>query len=157
MGESVYNPFDLLLLFDKRDFRAYWFETGTPTFLVDLLRSRQTFIPQLDTLVADDQLLGAFDVEYIGTEALLWQTGDLTITGVERLGGLVQYQLGYPNREVESALQPGAAATEGLRQQIPRRRPPHLVAGRGVQQHHAPCDGVGGGGFYTTAIGDVET
>ncbi|MDT7929167.1 MAG: hypothetical protein RQ830_06725, partial [Tepidimonas sp.] len=72
-------------------------------FLVDLLRSRQTFIPQLDTLVADDQLLGAFDVEYIGTEALLWQTGYLTITGVERLGGLVQYQLGYPNREVESA------------------------------------------------------
>ena len=103
LGESVYNPFDLLLLFDKRDFRAYWFETGTPTFLVDLLRSRQTFIPQLDTLVADDQLLGAFDVEYIGTEALLWQTGYLTITGVERFGGLVQYQLGYPNREVESA------------------------------------------------------
>jgi hypothetical protein len=103
LGESVYNPFDLLLLFDKRDFRAYWFETGTPTFLVDLLRSRQTFTPQLDTLVADDQLLGAFDVEYIGTEALLWQTGYLTITDVERLGGLVQYQLGYPNREVESA------------------------------------------------------
>jgi hypothetical protein len=71
--------------------------------LVDLLRSRQTFTPQLDTLVADDQLLGAFDVEYIGTEALLWQTGYLTITDVERLGGLVQYQLGYPNREVESA------------------------------------------------------
>ncbi|WP_424860038.1 ATP-binding protein [Tepidimonas sp. HKU77] len=103
LGESVYNPFDVLLLLQERTFRAYWFETGTPTFLVDLLRSRQTFIPQLDTLVADDQLLGAFDVEYIGTEALLWQTGYLTITGVERLGGLVQYQLGYPNREVESA------------------------------------------------------
>jgi hypothetical protein len=42
-------------------------------------------------------------VEHIGTEALLWQTGYLTITRVERLGGLVQYQLGYPNREVESA------------------------------------------------------
>ncbi|MES6275265.1 AAA family ATPase, partial [Cutibacterium acnes] len=75
LGDSVYNPFDVLLLLQERTFRAYWFETGTPTFLVDLLRSRQTFIPQLDTLVADDQLLGAFDVEYIGTEALLWQTG----------------------------------------------------------------------------------
>jgi hypothetical protein len=100
LGDSVYNPFDVLLL-QERTFG--WFETGTPTFLVDLLRSRQTFTPQLDTMVADDQLLGAFDVEYIGTEALLWQTGYLTITGVERLGGLVQYQLGYPKREVESA------------------------------------------------------
>ena len=103
LGEAVYNPFDVLLLFDKREFRPYWFETGTPTFLVDLLRSRQTFTPQLDALVADSQLLNAFDVEYISTEAILWQTGYLTITGVERFGGIEQFQLGYPNHEVESA------------------------------------------------------
>jgi len=44
-GESVYNPFDLLLLFDKRQFRPYWFETGTPTFLVDVLTERQAWLP----------------------------------------------------------------------------------------------------------------
>jgi hypothetical protein len=103
LGESVYNPFDLLLLFDKRDFRPYWFETGTPTFLVDLLRSRQTFTPQLDALYASDQLLNAFDVEHIGTEALLWQTGYLTIQDVRRRGARADYRLGYPNQEVESA------------------------------------------------------
>jgi hypothetical protein len=43
--ESVYNPFDLLLLFEKRLFRPWWLETATPTFLVDLLTERQTFLP----------------------------------------------------------------------------------------------------------------
>ncbi len=103
LGEAVYNPFDLLLLFKERAFRPYWFETGTPTFLIDLLRSRQTFTPQLDALYASDQLLNAFDVEHIGTEALLWQTGYLTIRDVRRLGARADYRLGYPNQEVESA------------------------------------------------------
>ncbi|WP_185974948.1 AAA family ATPase, partial [Tepidimonas taiwanensis] len=103
LGERVYNPFDLLLLFDKRSYRAWWFETGTPTFLIELLAKRHTFTPKLDTLVADDQLLGAFDVEYIATEAILWQTGYLTIVDVESAGGITEYRLGYPNREVESA------------------------------------------------------
>ncbi|MDM7463397.1 ATP-binding protein [Tepidimonas taiwanensis] len=104
LGERVYNPFDVLLLFSKRSYRAWWFETGTPTFLVELLTKRHTFTPKLDALVADDQLLGAFDVEHIATEAILWQTGYLTIVAEERLGRLSRYRLGYPNLEVESAL-----------------------------------------------------
>ncbi|MCX7692328.1 MAG: ATP-binding protein [Tepidimonas taiwanensis] len=103
LGERVYNPFDVLLLFSKRSYRAWWFETGTPTFLIELLKERHTFTPELDTLVADDQLLGAFDVEHIATEAILWQTGYLTIVDVESAGGITEYRLGYPNREVESA------------------------------------------------------
>jgi hypothetical protein len=103
LGERVYNPFDILLLFDKRTFRPWWFETGTPTFLVELLKSRQTFTPALDALIASDQLLSAFDVEHIGTEAILWQTGYLTILKEERLGRISRYRLGYPNLEVESA------------------------------------------------------
>lgn len=104
LGERVYNPFDVLLLFQERLFRAWWFETGTPTFLIELLAKRHTFTPKLDALVADDQLLGAFDVEHIATEAILWQTGYLTIVAEERLGRLSRYRLGYPNLEVESAL-----------------------------------------------------
>ena len=53
-GESVYNPFDLLLLFQKRRFRPWWFETATPTFLVDLLTERQTFIPRLENLITSE-------------------------------------------------------------------------------------------------------
>jgi hypothetical protein len=103
-GTAVYNPFDLLLLFDSRQFSAYWFETGTPTFLIDLLTERQTFLPNLQQLVANEALLSSFDVEAISTEALLFQTGYLTLAAVENLGGSVFYHLGYPNREVREAL-----------------------------------------------------
>ena len=103
-GEAVYNPFDLLLLFDKRQFRPYWFETGTPTFLVDVLTSRGYFAPDLANTLADDSLLSTFDVDNMATEALLWQTGYLTFHGSRTIAARTEYTLGYPNQEVESAL-----------------------------------------------------
>ncbi|MEA1049203.1 AAA family ATPase [Lamprobacter modestohalophilus] len=103
-GEAVYNPFDLLLLFRERIFHPWWFETGTPTFLVDLLTQRGFFTPRLERLQATEALLSAFDVEHISNEALLWQTGYLTFTGSRQMGARLQYSLGYPNLEVESSL-----------------------------------------------------
>ena len=103
-GDAVYNPFDLLLLFQKRDFRPYWFETGTPTFLVDLLTERRHFLPDLERLQATEALLSAFEVGDIGIEALLFQAGYLTIASKEKLAGTTYYTLGYPNREVREAL-----------------------------------------------------
>jgi hypothetical protein len=104
LGESVYNPFDLLLLFQERVFRPYWFETGTPTFLIDVLTERRFFTPELAQLQADEELLSSFDVDRMSTEALLWQTGYLTFRGQRQIGARIEYRLGYPNREVESAL-----------------------------------------------------
>ncbi|WP_299019598.1 AAA family ATPase, partial [uncultured Tepidimonas sp.] len=104
LGDSVYNPFDLLLLFQERVFRPYWFETGTPTFLIDVLTQRGCFTPELASLRADDELLNSFDVEGMTTEALLWQTGYLTFRSQRRIGARIEYTLGYPNLEVESAL-----------------------------------------------------
>jgi len=103
-GEAVYNPFDLLLLFDAREFKTWWFETGTPTFLVDLLIARGYFTPALARLHASETLISSFDVETMSSEALLWQTGYLTFSGSRRIGARLEYSLGYPNREVESAL-----------------------------------------------------
>ena len=102
--ERVYNPFDILLLFQERLFRSYWFETGTPGFLVDLLARRRVDALSLEGGVADDTLLSAFDVDRIEPEALLFQTGYLTITGEERDGEGSLYTLGYPNREVRRSL-----------------------------------------------------
>ena len=102
--EKVYNPYDLLLLFDSREFAAHWFETGTPAFLVDTLFERRVSSVSLDEMVSTAKLLSAFDVGRIGTEALLFQTGYLTITGEETLGGMALYRLGYPNREVRQSL-----------------------------------------------------
>jgi hypothetical protein len=104
-GEAVYNPFDLLLLFKYRILKSYWFETGTPTFLVDMLAQRQFFTPNLLHLVASEELLGAFDVDRIESAALLWQAGYLTIHEVrEVVPGQRFYTLGFPNHEVEVAL-----------------------------------------------------
>ena len=109
-AEKVYNPYDVLLLLRRREFAAHWFETGTPAFLVDMLFERQVASVSLDQTVSTEALLSAFDVggrsaaEHIGTEALLFQTGYLTITGEEELGGKALYRLGYPNREVRQSL-----------------------------------------------------
>ena len=102
--EKVYNPFDILLLFDKRTFGAYWFETGTPTFLVETLFKRQVGSLELNAMIGSDELLSTFDVDDIATEALLFQTGYLTIKSAEDLGGKRLYQLGYPNQEVLQSL-----------------------------------------------------
>jgi hypothetical protein len=106
-GESVYNPFDLLLLFKERVFRNYWFETGTPTFLIDVLTQRNQWLPDLEQREVTEDLLSAFDVDTMATEALMFQAGYLTINRTENLGGSLFYILGYPNREVREALTGG--------------------------------------------------
>ena len=103
-AEKVYNPYDVLLLLRRRKFAAHWFETGTPAFLVDTLFERRVASVSLDEMMGTEDLLSAFDVGKIGTEALLFQTGYLTITGEEELGGKALYRLGYPNREVRQSL-----------------------------------------------------
>ena len=102
--EAVYNPFDVLLLFFNRRFGAYWFETGTPTFLLEMLVEREVSSLTLDDMLGSEELLSAFDVDHIATEALLFQTGYLTIRRTESRGGELYYRLGYPNREVQQSL-----------------------------------------------------
>ncbi|MDE0125398.1 MAG: AAA family ATPase [Bryobacterales bacterium] len=103
-AERVYNPFDALLLFRKRKYKAWWFETGTPTFLVRTLAERRVHAATLEGALASEKLLGTFDVGRIATEALLFQTGYLTVAGVETEDGREFYRLGYPNREVRESL-----------------------------------------------------
>ena len=102
--ERVYNPFDILRLFRTREFGNHWFETGTPTFLVETLLRRGASTVDLDGMAGRESLLSAFDVERISVEALLFQTGYLTITGEERRNGRPHYRLGYPNLEVRQSL-----------------------------------------------------
>ena len=103
-ADKVYNPFDILLLFDSREFAAHWFETGTPTFLVDTLFRRRVSSLALDGMVGNAELLSTFDVDDMPTEALLFQTGYLTIVRPEPRGTEMFYRLGYPNREVRQSL-----------------------------------------------------
>ncbi|MEZ5480574.1 MAG: PD-(D/E)XK nuclease domain-containing protein, partial [Thiolinea sp.] len=104
LGEGVYNPFDILQLFKNREFRSYWFETGTPTFLIELLAERQVPSLKLGEMISSSHILSSFDVDDMTTEALMFQTGYLTIKKQERLAGQYFYTLGYPNREVYQSL-----------------------------------------------------
>ena len=104
LGESVYNPFDLLLFFRKHVVKPFWFETGTPRFLIDLLMERRQFTPDIGRLVAADTLLSTFDVDHIPVEALMFQAGYLTIAHARHLPGRMQLTLKYPNKEVQASL-----------------------------------------------------
>ncbi len=103
-AEKLYNPYDVLLLFRRREFEEHWFRTGTPTFLADLLSRRGVAAPDLEGMIADDELLSTFDVDDISTEALLFQTGYLTIVGEEMDDDVRLYRLDYPNQEVRRSL-----------------------------------------------------
>ena len=102
--QRVYNPFDLLLLFRKRVFKAWWFGTGAPTFLLETLVEKKVPSTRLDGIVATDRLLSSFDVGAIAPQALLFQAGYLTITESEERYGEWLYRLGYPNRAVRQSL-----------------------------------------------------
>ncbi len=106
--ERLYNPFGLLLLFAERRFGNYWFESGTPTFLVETLARRDLPTPRLDGMIGSESLLSTFDVDRMSVQALLFQTGYLTIAGEED----GRYRLDYPNLEVRQSL--GEALLEEL-------------------------------------------
>ncbi len=98
---SVYNPFSLLKVFKHRHFSNYWFETGTPTFLIKLLRERAYDVAALEDLRVRELSFSSYDIEKLTVLPLLFQTGYLTIKEYDPESRL--YRLYYPNTEVEEA------------------------------------------------------
>ena len=96
----VYNPFSMLNFFRMRSFEDYWFKTGTPTFLIKKLREAAFF--RLDDLRVTRQAFDSYALDNLELRSLLFQTGYLTIRKYDPDTGT--YILGYPNREVEEAL-----------------------------------------------------
>ena len=101
LSEPVYNPFDILLYLDSKIFRPYWFETGTPTFLIKLIQQKKLLLPSLENLEVGEELLESFDIDKIYPETLLFQTGYLTIKSVKRKRFTTKYTLTWPNFEVK--------------------------------------------------------
>lgn len=97
-SEGIYNPFSLLNTFDKKEFGNYWFETGTPTYLVELLQHSHYDLERMAREETDADVLNCIygDDEPI---PVIFQSGYLTIKGYDKEFGL--YRLGFPNREVE--------------------------------------------------------
>ena len=106
LGEGVYNPFDVLLFCDNsnRKFKSYWFETANPSFLIEILKERDFFLPNLEAIKVDESAMSSFDIDNIRLEILLFQTGYLTIKEEKTIFNHRFYTLTYPNLEVRSAL-----------------------------------------------------
>ncbi len=123
-NEKVYNPFDVLLLFDEREFQPWWFETGSPEFLYRMLIEKEVGPLELENRTVDEGLVSKFDVGDIGIDALLFQTGYLTIAGEYRDGVETLYTLDHPNFEVRQSL------NRGLLRYVSRRGADPSASGR---------------------------
>jgi len=91
-----------LLFFKNNDFSNYWFETGTPTFLINLLKERHYPIQNFEYIEATAGELGQFDIEHIDLKTLLFQTGYLTIKSYDPESR--NYILGHVNKETVYSL-----------------------------------------------------
>ena len=95
----VYNPFSILNFFNAFDFKNFWFSTGTPTFLTILARQQQFY--DLDEIDTEQTAFETFDVENLNAQAIMFQTGYLTVKKHDRKNQI--YTLSYPNNEVRKA------------------------------------------------------
>ena len=103
--ETVYNPFDVLLFLKKKLYGNYWFESATPSFLIKLLYEQKKYLPDLSRIEIDQGLLSGFDLTHLLPEAILFQSGYLTIKSMETLApGQRIFTLDYPNQEVRVSL-----------------------------------------------------
>ncbi len=96
---GLYNPFSLLNTFAKKEFGSYWFETGTPTYLITLLKRSNYNLYNMAHTETDADVLNSIDSTSTNPIPVIYQSGYLTIKGYDREFGI--YRLGFPNREVE--------------------------------------------------------
>ena len=96
-AQTVYNPVSTMKCFQELEFKNYWFETGTPTFLINMLRNNPI---DLSNLSADETDFSTYEPNNLAALPLLVQTGYLTVKSTESFGDTKTFTLGYPNREI---------------------------------------------------------
>ena len=96
---GIYNPFSLLNTFKYKEFGSYWFETGTPTYLVELLKKHHYDLRRMAHEETSISVLNSIDSASDNPIPVIYQSGYLTIKGYDEEFGI--YSLGFPNREVE--------------------------------------------------------
>ena len=96
---GMYNPFSLLNTLVRKEFGSYWFETGTPTYLVTLLQLHEYNLEDMAQAEATADVLNSVDVASTNPIPVIYQSGYLTIKGYDK--EFETYTLGFPNREVE--------------------------------------------------------
>lgn len=100
----LYNPISLFNFLKKYRFGNFWFETGTPTFLVETIRNKGIKPEKVENRKVSETFFNKFTIKHLDIHGLLFQTGYLTIKSVYRVGLSPRYVLGYPNEEVRISL-----------------------------------------------------
>ena len=104
-GETkLLNPFSLLSFLMQKRFFSFWYASGTPTFLLKLIKNKPESFLAITNLEISERALDTFDIRNMGIEPLLFQTGYLTVKEVRRLEAMESYLLEIPNFEVRDAL-----------------------------------------------------
>ena len=100
-NETVYNPVSLTKFVENEDIQHYWFETGTPSFLLELMKEKNYNLLKIENLRLNSEVFSTYEIENLIPEPLLFQTGYLTIKDYNKEGDI--YTLSYPNNEVKNA------------------------------------------------------
>ncbi|MDM8563985.1 AAA family ATPase, partial [Candidatus Marithioploca araucensis] len=101
--DKVYNPFSILNLLSAQRFSNYWFASGTPTFLMKLIKNTALEATDFENKKVLESVFDSYDVDNMNVFSLLFQTGYLTITQIDNKGRFPKYTLNYPNLEVKEA------------------------------------------------------
>ena len=104
---DIYNPFSLLSSLYQQEFRDYWYETGTPTFVVKALKRGQFNLEDLTLEGVPAFVLGGVNADDSDPVPVLYQSGYLTIKSYDNQS--MEYTLKYPNQEVEQGFMQGLA------------------------------------------------
>jgi len=101
---KVYNPFSTLKLFSSKEFSDYWFDTATPEFLINILKTSNDYKEVLNPIIVKQSRFKTFDYDNIDPISIFFQTGYLTIVEKMIINDIIHYKLEFPNFEVESSL-----------------------------------------------------
>ncbi len=103
-GESVYNPYDVLLFLQEHSYKPHWFQTGSSAWLVDNIITHQLDMHDIENITYNEMDLSKFDIDEMSPISILFQAGYLTINQVKERAMGVRYTLKYPNIEVQQSL-----------------------------------------------------
>ncbi len=102
LSDKVYNPFDILLFIrNQHTFDNYWFNTGTPSFLVKLFKSQNYTLAEFENFQSIKTILDSFDIDNLNLPTVMFQSGYLTIKEVIQKRNRIEYILDYPNLETK--------------------------------------------------------
>jgi hypothetical protein len=99
----LYCPFSLLLFLANPQFKGYWYETGTPSWLIRLIKNQKINPLEFERIFGNNDLLSTFNIDHFDATSIMFQTGYLTIQQVKNHLDGIEYTLSYPNQEVRQA------------------------------------------------------